>query len=282
MQKEFNEEQYSVMRTAMLTAFPKIFTNIIYSSEIFNIMKDLAIENGFSFSPDLFNNKMAIEIEARHKALSSALAKHISKDTLVVEIAAGFSPRHLEFKEYNYVEVDFKPVMEIKKQLYSTLGFNSITNRLFDADLSVSNELEAVLNKIKNSFKFKQVIILNEGLFWYLTKTDIQNMTKTIQSSLDGTDWMWITTDCPAEKKNTEEYRKVISNSANSKRGTFIDYNDFTEFFNTLGLSNNRFKLSDFVSFENLSSANLFSVNKTDTINKIESYTDIAIFKPTK
>ena len=41
-------------------------------------MKDLALDKGFYFAPNLFNNQMAIEIEARHKALNKALEKHIT------------------------------------------------------------------------------------------------------------------------------------------------------------------------------------------------------------
>ena len=37
MINNYNEIQYATMRTALLTAFPKIFTNIEFSTEIFCI-----------------------------------------------------------------------------------------------------------------------------------------------------------------------------------------------------------------------------------------------------
>ena len=104
-----------------LTAFPKVFTNIEYASEIFANMKELAMKEGFSFLPNLFNNEMAIEIEARHKAVSKTLLKNITNNTLVIEIAAGLSPRRLEFKEYDYLEVDFKPIMDVKRNIYKNI-----------------------------------------------------------------------------------------------------------------------------------------------------------------
>ena len=39
MNNNFNESQYAAMRTAFLTAYPKIFTDIDYSIDIFSNMK---------------------------------------------------------------------------------------------------------------------------------------------------------------------------------------------------------------------------------------------------
>ena len=124
----YSDTQYTTMRTAFLTAFPKIFTNIEFSIDIFSNMKELAIRNGFSFSPNLFSNEMSVEIEARHKALNRALDKYISKDVLVIEIAAGLSPRHLQYSDYNYYELDFNPIIDIKKNLYTTMGYEFLNN----------------------------------------------------------------------------------------------------------------------------------------------------------
>lgn len=120
MNANYSEQQINIMRTAFLTAYPKIFTDIDYSVEIFSHMKDLAVNNGFSFQPNQFSNAMTLEIEARYKAINNYLNKIIDKDTLVIEIAAGLSPRRLQYKNYDYEELDLKPIIDIKKNIYSS------------------------------------------------------------------------------------------------------------------------------------------------------------------
>ena len=279
---EFSQEQFGAMRTAFLTAYPKIFTNINYSMEIFGNMKELALKEGFAFAPNLFNNEMSVEIEARHKALSKALKKQLTSDSLVIEIAAGMSPRHLEFSEYNYVEVDFKPVMDIKSKIYKLIGKGELSKSLYAVDLSNVERLREFLNKIVKTKKFSKIIIVNEGLFWYLTKEQIATMTNEFTKAFTSLNWMWITSDCPPTDRCDDDYRKVISSSAKVKRGTFADYADFTKFFESLGLSNVRCKLSDLIKYQDLTSARLFSVEEKDAVKKIDSYTDISVLRKSK
>ena len=277
MTKNFNEAQFGAMRTAFLTAFPKIFTDIDYSIDFFSKMKNLATKKGFAFMPSHFTNEMAIEIEARHKALNKDLQKNITKDTLVIEIACGISPRRLEFKDYEYAELDFKPVIEIKKDIYKSLGFSNLTNSLFEVDLADTQELRKSLKKVLKTKTYKNVVVLNEGLFWYLTKDEIRNMTNEISLALKDIDWKWITSDCPTLSKLDANYRSIIADSAKVKRGTFADYQDFTVFFDELCLKNSSYKLSNFVKVKDLSSANLFAVSEEQTLNRINTYTDISI-----
>lgn len=104
-------------------------------------------------------------------------------------------------------------------------------------------------------------------------------MTNVIIESLKDLNWIWITSDCPTKDKNNAEYRNTIANSAKVNRGTFADYEDFSKFFEQLGLSNKRIKLSELVAFKNLSSAKLFSLTNEETTRRIDTYTDISILK---
>lgn len=91
-------------------------------------------------------------------------------------------------------------------------------------------------------------------------------------------DWIWITSDCPPQDNNEAEYRNIISNSAKVKKGgTFLDYDDFSTFFKELGLNNTRYKLSDFLEYKDLTSAQLLSFEENETIKRINTYTDISI-----
>ena len=129
------------MRTAFLTAFPKIFTDIEFSTDIFINMKQLSIKNGFSFSPNHFSNEMSVEIEARYKSLDRVLDKYITKDTLIIEIAAGLSPRHLQYRNKNYYELDFNPIIEIKKNIYTSMGYEVLNNFLYGLDITNISKL---------------------------------------------------------------------------------------------------------------------------------------------
>lgn len=279
-QNKFSEIQYNTMRTAFLTAYPKIFTDIPYSVDIFASIKNFAVKKGFSFLPSQFVNEMTIEIEARHKALNCVLDKNLSKNALVIEIAAGLSPRHLQYKNINYVELDYKPVMDIKREIYKTMGFDKLNKTLFDVDISNATALKCFLNKMLKSYKCDKVIILSEGLFWYLTKQEITQITNQFKELLKNVNWVWISSDCPVTDKVEIDYRNVIRNSANLKREkTFVDYTDFSKFFNELGLKNKRYKLSDYVKVNNLSSTKLFKVDNSEAITRINNYTDIAILK---
>lgn len=268
------------MRTAFLTAYPKIFTDINYSVSIFSNMKNLAVESGFAFLPEQFSNEMTVEIEGRYKALNKALENEISDKTLIIELAAGMSPRHLEYKDYNYYEFDFEEIINIKKELYKKMNFESLNEKLYGFDLNDLNMLHSHLQKIISSKDNDKVIILSEGLFWYLTKEQIEKITGEISNTLMDYNWVWITSDCPTEDKLDLEYRNIISNSANVKREkTFNSFDDFSTFFSNLGLNTLRFKLLDFIRYENISSARLLSSNKEDTEKKLNTYTDIAIIK---
>ncbi len=280
MSDKYSEQQYGAMRTAFLTAYPKIFTDIDFSSQIFSEMKTLAMQKGFAFSANHFSNEMSVEIEARHKALNFALEKYVSKDDLVIEIAAGLSPRHLQYKNLNYLELDFKPIMDIKREIYQALGYTNLVDSLNDVDVTNTKELHGFLTKVLKNNNYHKIIILNEGLFWYLSKIEITNLTNEIGSSFCGFDWMWITSDCPVTDKVDLDYRNTISNSAKVKRKTFEDYEDFSDFFKNLGVSNQRYKLNDFVSYHDLSSAKFFSLDENQTIQRINTYTNIAILKP--
>ncbi len=280
MSDKYSEQQYGAMRTAFLTAFPKIFTDIDFSSQIFSEMKTLAMKKRFAFLPNHFSNEMSVEIEARHKGLNFALERFVSKNDLIIEIAAGLSPRHLQYKNFNYLELDFKPIMDIKREIYKSLDYKSLADSLNNVDLTNIKELHNFFTKALKNKNYNKIIILNEGLFWYLSKSEIAELTNEISSSIGNFDWMWITSDCPVTDKVDKDYRNTISDSAKVKRNTFEDYEDFSNFFKNLGLSNKRYSLKDFVKYKDLSSAKFFSLDENQAVQRINTYTNIAILKP--
>lgn len=281
------ENDYSIMRTAILTAFPKIFTDIEFSNEIFQQSLKLANLYNFSFQPELFTAKMSVEIEARYKAVSNALSHQI-KETggeqeriLVIEIATGLSPRCLQFNNVDYIESDMKPVIELKKRIFKNLNFQDKIKNFYIADLTKPEQLKNFLLKIPQTSKYKKVIIVSEGLFWYMKQEDIAKMANVFTQTF-GDKMIWISSDCPVKTPSSGEYRKIISTSANSKRNTFESIDDFVQFFQKLGFKTSYKCLSSLVSPQKIKSGKIFSLSTDEIQKRIDSYTNVALISPIK
>ncbi|MBO4823168.1 MAG: hypothetical protein J5580_01205 [Clostridia bacterium] len=125
----------------------------------------------------------------------------------------------------------------------------------------------------------QKIVVISEGLFWYLTKEVIGNLAREFTTMFQGYDWYWISADCPCDDIQDYDHRKTIADSAKVKRGTFTDFADFKNFFAIYGLVTQRYQLADLLKHEDLFSANFFSINQSETIKRINSYTDIAVLK---
>ncbi len=277
---EKREALFRTMRTAFLTAYPKIFTDVGYTSDIFFQSIKLATEYGFSFQTSLFVADMAIEIEARHKALSAAVASGVNEETLVIELAAGLSPRRAEFAGANYVELDHETIVEIKKTIYQKMGLNEYALGLRAVDFMDKEAFAEVLQSLGVS-NYKRVLVVSEGLFWYLKRSHVQGMVDVLSSVLQDVEWMWVTADCPTHAEiSEEEYRNVIANSSNcSPVEPFADFYDFADFWMKNGFSVDAHSLAHFVDVQAISSGKFFSVSVEEVGRRMAEYTDIAIIK---
>jgi hypothetical protein len=76
----------TISPTAILTAYPRIFTDIPYAQEIFDELKKRV-----EITDDLINKLIAPELEARYKLINKLLEQNNIKQ--IIEIAAGYSQR---------------------------------------------------------------------------------------------------------------------------------------------------------------------------------------------
>lgn len=273
------ESAFNTMRTAVLTAYPKIFTDIEYSSEIFFAAAKCATEYGFSFRPSLFVSKMAVEIEARHKAMNIALDRALNGGSLVIELGAGLSPRRAQYENADYIEIDHKQISEMKARIYEEIGLSELAGGLCAVDLKETDAFSRALESAGAS-EHRNVIVLSEGLFWYLERRDILAVANALSVALRGVDWVWVSADCPTGDKRDASYRKVIVDS--SKRGEakpFVDFEEFRDFFVECGFSVERNKLTDFVMPKEIYSGKFFSVSERQVAQRMNNYTDIALLK---
>lgn len=278
--QEERQALFQTMRTAFLTAYPKIFTDISNGAEIFFQATKLATEYGFSFQTSLFVANMAIEIEARHKALSTAVKKQIKGNTLVIELAAGLSPRRTEFDETPYVEIDHKPIVEIKKDVYGKMGMKEYASNLLVSDFTKQGDFAALLEGLHLQ-RYQKVVVVSEGLFWYLKRAHVQGMVEALNNALQGISWVWVTADCPIKAEvSEEEYRNVIANSSNrSPVEPFADFADFAFFFENNGFFVTASNLASFVKPQDVTSGRFFSVPLEDVEKRMADYTDIAVIE---
>ncbi|MGN0533078.1 MAG: class I SAM-dependent methyltransferase [Eubacterium sp.] len=273
--------KYKTMRTALLTAFPKVFTDIKYSNEIFSAALKLAVDEGFSFEMEYFSTKMALEIEARYKSLNymlNSFVKNTDNNFIIIELGSGLSLRRFDFSQIPYYELDMLEINNIKMEIYSKLKLEALNNGLINIDLTDEQNFKSVLKTISHKHPKSKPIVLSEGLFWYLTKADIKNITDILTNVFSSNGFLWITADCPTYKTNCESYRNAIHNSIdNNKKQTFVDKNDFCQFFKSLNYEIREFKMIDLISASELFSSKVFGLGEHEIKRRLNSYSDIAI-----
>lgn len=274
------KENWNTMRTAILTAYPKLFTDIPYAPQLFLHAIQLAVEYGFSFDPSLFVEKMSLEIEARHKALNVALKEQISANTIIMELGAGLSPRRLEFIDTSYLELDYEPIANMKRNIYKLMGFPQLTNDVYGIDLTDLQTVTELLDHI-NQNNYAKIVVLSEGLFWYLKRVHLHNLLAIFSKTWKQKTWIWLTADCPVTIKGHASYRKIISSSSNKDmHERFVDLDDFCAFFRKYGCSVSCYKITDLLSPQTLYSGKFFFTSMEKIKKRIYNYTNIALITP--
>lgn len=111
-----------------------------------------------------------------------------------------------------------------------------------------------------------------------ITGKNIADMICCFENAFAGTEWMWLTADCPVEERVDTEYRSVIADSSGrSPVEPFADYTDFAAFLHEHGFTVQRSRMTETVSPRELYAATFFSVDEAETRERMESYTDIAL-----
>lgn len=224
----------SISPTAILTSYPRIFTDIPYEKEIYDwLSKNCKDEVKL-------NKLLAPEIEARYK-LTDKLMKQLNISQ-VLELAAGYSSRGLIYsqKGYKYVEMDLEEVSNNKRKLI---------NEVFEMNDNLKIVSGNALNyddyiKCDDYFdKDKELAIINEGLLRYLTFDEKRIVGENIYKLLKKHGGVWITCDVTPKKflvKQDEQNPTLNNNlntvtSRNSLNDRFEDENHIKEFMGEIG-----------------------------------------------
>jgi len=231
-----DKEYEEISPTAIVTSYPRTFTDIPYEKEIYNWLKSHCNEN-----VDLYKN-MATEIEARYKLTNRILEKSNIKQ--VLELAAGYSSRGLIYskKGYNYVEMDLENVCKNKENILNTLE-GKIPENL---KIVSGNALRITdYEKCEKYFKEEPIAVINEGLLRYLTFEEKRIVAENIYSFLSKYGGIWITCDVTPKKKFIQVQDKALPDfnkklnditSRNSLNDRFEDIEHIKQFFGDIGL----------------------------------------------
>lgn len=232
-----NEDFESISPTAILTAYPRTLTDIPYSKEIFD-----ELSKRVNVTDNLINDLLAVTSEARYKLIDKILNQYDYKQ--VIEIASGYSQRGIIFakKGINYIEFDLESVCNIKKEI-----INSITGMPKDLHIISGNALN--LDDLKECEKYldknKEIAIIHEGLFRYLTFEEKEKVARNIYYFLKKYGGIWATCDVTPKKflvnqNNTNPtLNKNISKSTsrNDLNDRFDNEEHIRDFFGKIGFS---------------------------------------------
>lgn len=233
---KINDKDYEeISPTAIVTSYPRIFTDIPYEKEIYAWLESHCKEEVALYKT------MAPEIEARYKLINKLLDKYNIKQ--VLELAAGYSSRGLIYskKGYNYVEMDLKQVSKNKIKIIKEIA-GSIPDNL---KITSGNALrKSDYTKCVSAFnKNEPIVVINEGLLRYLTFAEKRIVGENIHILLSQHKGIWITCDVTPKKfidsqnvalKNFNNQVNTIT-SRNKLNDRFEDINHIKEFFSDIG-----------------------------------------------
>ena len=227
----------SVSPTAILTSYPRIFTDIPYEKEIYNWLSKNCNDKVS------LNKLLAPEIEARYKLTDRIMEKlNISQ---VLELAAGYSSRGLIYsqKGYKYIEMDLDGVANNKIRLINDLfemndNLHVVSGNALNFDDYIKCEKYLDPNK--------EVSIINEGLLRYLTFDEKRIVGENIYKFLKKYGGVWITCDVTPKKflQKQDEQNPTLNNnlntvtSRNNLNDRFEDENHIKEFMKEIGFKN--------------------------------------------
>jgi O-methyltransferase involved in polyketide biosynthesis len=257
-----NDKEYEeISSTAIVTSYPRIFTDIPYEKEIYEWLSSHCNEEV------TLNKMLAPEIEARYKLTNKLLDNSNIKQ--VLELAAGYSSRGLIYssKGYNYVEMDLEKVSNNKINIIKTIEKN------IPKSLSIigGNALRSSdYTKCDEYFEeSKPVAVINEGLLRYLTFDEKRTVAENVYSFLKKHGGIWITCDVTPKKfiqsqdKALPNFNKNLNNitSRNSLNDRFENIEHIKQFFGDIG-----FEVAEVRKFSEMKEE-LYSINHNNIID---------------
>lgn len=256
MENEFE----SISPTAIVTSYPRTFTDIPYEKEIYNWLEENCLEK-----PKL-NKNLAPEIEARYKLINKLLDGTNIKQ--ILELASGYSSRGIIYsqKGYSYIEMDLENVVSNKRKIIENIYRSSEMLKIISGNALNRADFE----NINKYFKEGEIAIINEGLLRYLTFEEKERVARNIYSLLKKHNGVWITSDVTPKKfivsqdKALPNFNKNLTSvtDRNSLNDRFENIEHIKNFFGEIG-----FEVSEIHKFSEVKNE-LYSINHFNIINE--------------
>ena len=275
-----NDEKYrEIIPTAILTAYPRTFSDIPYSQEIFD---ELQRHYG-ELDDSLIVDRLAVELEARSKLIDRLLAE--TGASQVLEIAAGFSSRGLVFAaqpDTQYVELDLPDLAELKTQIVGNIAHIPENLHILGGNALRLSDFDEASQYFDTG---KPVVVVNEGLLRYLTFDEKAQVASNIRGLLERFGGIWISGDGAtksfrdSQNKNVPSVNTTLMNTTkrNNVGNAFESQEHFREFFGNLGFTVEFHSYTEVQS--ELSSPQRLGLTSEEVSDKLLAYASAIVFK---
>lgn len=275
-----DDEKYrEIIPTAILTAYPRTFSDIPYSQETFD---ELQRHYG-EIDESLIVDRLAVELEARSKLLNKLLAE--TGVSQVLELAAGFSSRGLVFTsqpDTEYVELDLPDLADLKTRIIGNIAHIPDNLHILGGNALRSSDFDVASQHFDEN---KPIAVVNEGLLRYLTFDEKAQVANNIRELLERFGGVWISGDGAtksfrdSQNKNVPGMNTTLMNTTkrNDVGNAFESQEHFRDFFGNLGFV---------VEFHNytevqgeLSSPSRLGLSDEEVSDKLLAYASAIVFR---
>lgn len=189
-------EHYDFRRvsvTALVPAFARgALTDIPFAREMLSYLREQGVNLSENVWSERATHEYAAFFESRFKAVNRILKERGARQ--VLELAAGLSPRGMEFAQrgVTYVEMDLADSMAQKRDIVEAV-LGNVPPNLILCPASVIDHAE--FSGCSAVFDKAPVFVTTEGLLRYLTFDEKTKLAANVHELLSTYGGVWITTD---------------------------------------------------------------------------------------
>jgi len=204
-----------VSQTALIPAFARgEYTDIPWAKEMLSYLR--SNDAGIAEGPwgDRAVGAYASFFEARFKSVNQVIDE--SGYRQVLELAAGLSPRGMDFAQrgFTYVEADLADSSALKREIAAAV-LGQVPAGLH---LCPANVLDrAGLRACCTAFAPKPVAVATEGLLRYLTFEEKRQLAGGVREILSGYGGLWVTTDIHL-RRWAQGHRGIVNRRMETER----------------------------------------------------------------
>jgi O-methyltransferase involved in polyketide biosynthesis len=237
--------------TAQLAAYMRQFSDIPFASDVAELMHSRevfeALLQGQQMTPEDLLWYAPI-FELRYKSVTEAIRRTGSRQ--VLELASGLTLRGLAFTQdprYTYIESDLTGISAEKKVIIDRLrqkyGLADHANLHFPAVNALDrSQLQEAAKRLNRD---QALVIVNEGLFQYLSPDEMRAVVGNIRELLSEFKGCWITPDFSIKdevNQVTEQqrnFRRIVTAATEHKmyNNAFDSLEQLMAFLREMGLS---------------------------------------------